>query len=38
MILGEFTPKGELVFELDLVAADDTLIYVEALFNTGFTG
>ncbi len=37
MIVGDFTPKGELVFDLDLVAADNTLIYVEALFDTGFT-
>ena len=37
MISGKFNRKGELVFEVDLIAADETLISVDALFDTGFT-
>jgi clan AA aspartic protease len=36
MINGEFNHKGELVFEVDLIAADETWISVEAIFDTGF--
>jgi len=36
MITGEFNHKGELVFEVDLIAADETWISVETIFDTGF--
>ncbi len=38
MISGEFSSKGELVFEISLVAADGDAIPVQALLDTGFTG
>ncbi len=38
MISGEFSSKGELVFEINLIAADGDAIPVKALLDTGFTG
>lgn len=38
MISGEFNDKGELVFEVDLVATDETDFPVRAIFDTGFNG
>ena len=38
MISGEFNSKGELIFEISLIAADGYVIPVRALFDTGFTG
>lgn len=38
MISGEFSDKGELIFEIGLVAADGDVIPVRALLDTGFTG
>ena len=38
MISGEFNQKGELVFAVDLVAADQTDYRIKAIFDTGFTG
>ena len=38
MISGEFNHKGELVFEIALIAADETDYPVEAIFDTGFNG
>jgi len=38
MITGEFNLKGELAFEIDFIAADESIISVEAIFDTGFTG
>jgi predicted aspartyl protease len=37
MIAGSFGDNGELLFEIQLVAANDEKFYVEALFDTGFT-
>ncbi|MCU0536525.1 MAG: hypothetical protein MUD14_21770 [Hydrococcus sp. Prado102] len=37
MIQGRFGDKGELYFEIDLIAADRTIIPVEAMLDTGFT-
>ncbi|MCC5598460.1 aspartyl protease [Nostoc favosum] len=37
MIVGSFGDNGELLFEIELVAANDEKFYVEALFDTGFT-
>lgn len=37
MIEGSFGSKGELYFEIDLIAADGSLVTVEALLDTGFT-
>lgn len=37
MIEGQFSSKGELFFEIDLVAADGLAITVDALLDTGFT-
>ena len=37
MIEGQFGSKGELFFEIDLVAADGLTITVDALLDTGFT-
>lgn len=36
MISGEFNPKGELIFEIALVAADETVWPVQVIFDTGF--
>ncbi|MBD2546212.1 aspartyl protease [Planktothricoides raciborskii] len=36
MITGEFNHKGELVFEIGLIAADETDFPVQAIFDTGF--
>ena len=36
MISGEFNHKGELVFEVGLIAADETDFPVQAIFDTGF--
>ncbi|MBD2778064.1 aspartyl protease [Iningainema tapete] len=38
MISGEFNSKGELIFEISLIAADDDVIPVKPLLDTGFTG
>ena len=38
MISGEFNSKGELIFEISLIAADGDVIPVKALLDTGFTG
>ncbi|KOR36908.1 MULTISPECIES: aspartyl protease [Planktothricoides] len=38
MISGDFNQKGELVFAVDLVAADQTDYRIKAIFDTGFTG
>ncbi|MFN6470731.1 MAG: aspartyl protease [Nostoc sp. SerVER01] len=38
MICGEFNSKGELIFEISLIAADGDIIPVQALLDTGFTG
>ncbi|MDY7007311.1 MAG: aspartyl protease [Cyanobacteriota bacterium] len=38
MIQGYFGNKGELFFEIELIAADDSIIIVDALLDTGFTG
>ena len=38
MISGEFNSKGELIFEIDLIASDGDVIPVKALLDTGFTG
>ena len=37
MIQGSFGAWGELFFEIDLIAADSSLITVNALLDTGFT-
>lgn len=37
MIEGNFGSKGELYFEIDLIAADESVITVDALLDTGFT-
>jgi clan AA aspartic protease len=37
MIQGSFGSKGELYFEIDLIAADGSIITVNALLDTGFT-
>lgn len=37
MIQGIFGNRGELFFEIDLIAADSSLITVNALLDTGFT-
>ncbi|MCT7977588.1 aspartyl protease [Laspinema olomoucense] len=37
MIDGRFNHKGELIFEIGLIAADEALISVPALLDTGFT-
>lgn len=39
MIRGEFNPRGELIFEIELMATDgDDAIPVNVLLDTGFTG
>lgn len=37
MIQGSFGERGELYFDIDLMAADSSLITVSALLDTGFT-
>jgi len=37
MIQGYFGEKGELFFEIDLIAADGSVVTVNALLDTGFT-
>ncbi len=37
MIQGSFSSQGELYFEIDLIAADGSVITVNALLDTGFT-
>jgi clan AA aspartic protease len=37
MIEGNFGSKGELYFEIDLIAVDESVITVDALLDTGFT-
>lgn len=37
IIQGSFGNRGELFFEIDLIAADSSLITVNALLDTGFT-
>ena len=38
MISGEFNSKGELIFEIGLIAADKDVLPVQTLLDTGFTG
>ena len=38
MIQGEFNKRGELFFEISLISADEEIIPVMALLDTGFTG
>ncbi|MBD2612771.1 aspartyl protease [Nostoc punctiforme FACHB-252] len=38
MIFGQFNSRGELIFEISLIAADGDVIPVQALLDTGFTG
>ncbi|MBW4506634.1 MAG: aspartyl protease [Scytonematopsis contorta HA4267-MV1] len=38
MIHGTFGDKGELFFELDLIAGDGLNLPVDGMFDTGFTG
>ena len=38
MIQGYFGSKGEPFFEIELISADGSILPVEALFDTGFTG
>ena len=38
MITDQFNSKGELVFEISLVAADKDQLLVNAVLDTGFTG
>ncbi|MFE1745818.1 aspartyl protease [Coleofasciculus sp. H7-2] len=38
MISGEFNRRGELFFEIGLIASDGDVITVKALLDTGFTG
>ncbi len=38
MIEGEFNSRGELFFEIGLIAADGDMIPIMALLDTGFTG
>lgn len=37
MIQGYFGSKGEMFFEIELIAADGSVIAVDALLDTGFT-
>lgn len=37
MIEGQFGSKGELIFEIYLIASDGLIITVDALLDTGFT-
>ena len=37
MIQGNFGSKGELYFEIELIAADGSVVAVDALLDTGFT-
>ncbi len=37
MIEGYFNDRGELFFEMDLIAIDSSIITVDALLDTGFT-
>ena len=37
MIQGYFGERGELFFEIDLIAADGSIVTVDALLDTGFT-
>jgi len=37
MMQGYFGDKGELFFEIDLIATDRSVITVDALLDTGFT-
>ncbi len=37
MIQGYFSDKGELFFEINFIAADGSVIPVDALLDTGFT-
>ncbi|MBD1935510.1 MULTISPECIES: aspartyl protease [Cyanophyceae] len=37
MILGKFGEIGELIFEIDLIAADGERLPIEVLLDTGFT-
>lgn len=37
MIDGRFNRKGELIFEIGLIAADEALIWLPAVLDTGFT-
>ena len=38
MISGEFSSRGELIFEIALIGTDGEPIPVKALLDTGFTG
>lgn len=37
MIQGSFGEKGELLFEIELIAADGSVVTIDALLDTGFT-
>ena len=37
MIEGYFNNRGELFFEIDLIASDQSVMFVAALLDTGFT-
>jgi len=37
MMQGYFGDKGELFFEIDLIATDGSVVTVDALLDTGFT-
>lgn len=37
MISGRFGERGELFFEIDLIASNGDIFSVEVLFDTGFT-
>jgi predicted aspartyl protease len=37
MIQGNFGSKGELYFEIELIAVDGSVVAVDALLDTGFT-
>jgi predicted aspartyl protease len=37
MIQGYFGERGELFFDIDLIAADGSIVTVDALLDTGFT-
>ncbi len=38
MIQGNFGESGELYFEIDLIATDGSIVTIDALLDTGFTG
>ena len=38
MIQGNFGESGQLYFEIDLIATDGSIVTIDALLDTGFTG